>query len=438
MAHNEPSKPEDSAHDSPTVPPRSGTGPEATTAPKSNAINMALLELQGDIDVPERPAPPTEPARGTGEEPLKDVPPPPQPAESPVAESQLTPPPVEKSPLPEPESAAARLEETAVEPSPVTASSSLSSTPPISGRLERPSQRPPRAESPAPQPATENAPSLTTVLVAAAVVSLLFGLLGTWVYNRFFWDNKPPAVTASTTAPEEATPSLSAAELDPLKTRLGELGEQMDEFEKQLDDVSSKGTASADLTPIRQQIDDVAKAMTTIDPLAKRIDGISTRIEGIETSVNDLKGEFESLETKAAEPEKGNTVPTSTPISSTPTAVPAASELALENVNANLAGNTLLEGAELFKKGQYQQAYDIFAKLEKTNENDARVWYYAALSYGLASGEWGETTVNLAKKGVEREKAGTPKSSEIDALFRDLDSGTGKEWLAFKRKDVMK
>ena len=37
----------------------------------------------------------------------------------------------------------------------------------------------------------------------------------------------------------------------------------------------------------------------------------------------------------------------------------------------NLADKALSEGVELFKLGKYQQAYNFFEKLEKTNEKDA-------------------------------------------------------------------
>ncbi|SIN73033.1 hypothetical protein SAMN05444166_0491 [Singulisphaera sp. GP187] len=445
MAHDESSAQDDPIPDNPAVPPQSGSGPEPNATPKSNAINMTLLELQGDNNSADSPAPPTEPAR---------------PASEPTApESRLTTPlvenpvaaPVPPAPQPEPESVAAAREPLTVEPTSAPVSGTLSSTPPIAGRLERPSQRPTPTEPHTPLPATENGPSLTTVLIAAAVVSLAFGLLGAWTYDHFFQEGKPPiesAVASEPSAPDVvAPPSLSTAELKPLKTRLGELGEQVDAFEKQLDEASSQPSATTDLAPIRQQIDGVAKAVATIDPLSKQLEGINARIEGLETSLNGLKEDLGSLETKTVEPEKGNDPPSATPTSNTPTPVPAAAEpstpapLTLENADANLENNALSEGVELFKLGKYQQAYNFFEKLEKTNEKDARVWYYAALSYGLASGDWGETTpttTNLVKKGVEREKAGSPKSSEIDAFFRDLDTGTGKEWLAFQRKNVTK
>lgn len=45
-------------------------------------------------------------------------------------------------------------------------------------------------------------------------------------------------------------------------------------------------------------------------------------------------------------------------------------------------------------------------------------------------------TAELVQTGIEREKAGTPNSSEIDAGFRDLTPATGKDWLAAYRKSA--
>ena len=45
-------------------------------------------------------------------------------------------------------------------------------------------------------------------------------------------------------------------------------------------------------------------------------------------------------------------------------------------------------------------------------------------------------TAELVQTGIEREKAGTPSSSEIDAAVRDLTAATGKDWLAAYRQSA--
>jgi hypothetical protein len=39
-----------------------------------------------------------------------------------------------------------------------------------------------------------------------------------------------------------------------------------------------------------------------------------------------------------------------------------------------------------------------------------------------------------SQKGVERERAGTPKAPEIDAALTDLTQGTGRDWLSYFRR----
>jgi hypothetical protein len=91
-------------------------------------------------------------------------------------------------------------------------------------------------------------------------------------------------------------------------------------------------------------------------------------------------------------------------------------------------------GVERFHRGEYRQAYAVFRNSLQSQADDARVWYYAALSYGLASGDWGRDTQVMAEEGVAREKAGKPPKSEIDEAFAGLTRETGKDWLDFYRR----
>ncbi len=90
-------------------------------------------------------------------------------------------------------------------------------------------------------------------------------------------------------------------------------------------------------------------------------------------------------------------------------------------------------GVSRFRDKQYQQAYDVFRKLLQSQPDDARVWYYAALSYGLATRDWSRVTEVMAEEGVAREKAGKPPKDKIDSAFAGLTKETGKEWLDFYR-----
>ena len=72
---------------------------------------------------------------------------------------------------------------------------------------------------------------------------------------------------------------------------------------------------------------------------------------------------------------------------------------------------------------QYGEAYAVFRKLLQSQPDDARLWYYAALSYGLSNGDWGRMTQSMVDEGIAREKAGKPPKSEIDADSRRTDQG---------------
>jgi predicted Zn-dependent protease len=91
------------------------------------------------------------------------------------------------------------------------------------------------------------------------------------------------------------------------------------------------------------------------------------------------------------------------------------------------------QGVDLFKAGKYKEASDVFRKLTESNPDDARVWYYAALSRGSATKDWGGETTRLVEKGIEREKAGTPDSAKIDSVFTDLNAAF-RPWLDAYRK----
>ena len=91
------------------------------------------------------------------------------------------------------------------------------------------------------------------------------------------------------------------------------------------------------------------------------------------------------------------------------------------------------QAVELFKAGKYKEASDVFKTVENNDPKDARVWYYAAMSRGLSTADWKGNTETLVKKGIEREKAGTPKVEEIDSEFAKLPA-TVKPWLDYYRK----
>ena len=122
------------------------------------------------------------------------------------------------------------------------------------------------------------------------------------------------------------------------------------------------------------------------------------------------------------------------PPSTTPTPLPDTRRRARQARDRLADSKALSAAADLFRAGKYKEARDAFDKLEISNPDDARVWYYAALSYGFSTKDWTDGAVRLVEKGIAREEAGTPRTAEIDAEFKDLTPPNGKDWLSAYRK----
>jgi hypothetical protein len=123
----------------------------------------------------------------------------------------------------------------------------------------------------------------------------------------------------------------------------------------------------------------------------------------------------------------------------TPAAAPAAAATAAPApapAPASLSEDelALAQGVKLFKQSHFKEALGIFNILELKNPDDARIWYFAALSHGFATGQWGGGTERLVEKGIERERAGTPSTVLIDASFNDLTAAQGHDWIAEYRR----
>jgi hypothetical protein len=94
------------------------------------------------------------------------------------------------------------------------------------------------------------------------------------------------------------------------------------------------------------------------------------------------------------------------------------------------------QAVDLFKKGKFLEAKDAFARLQAVVPDDPRVWYFSALSNGLATRDWKGETERLVNTGIAKEKAGMTDKAKIDAAFADLTDNTGKAWLSYYRNKV--
>ncbi|QDV34318.1 hypothetical protein [Tautonia plasticadhaerens] len=96
--------------------------------------------------------------------------------------------------------------------------------------------------------------------------------------------------------------------------------------------------------------------------------------------------------------------------------------------------SALEQGIRQFRSDQFSAARDTFFELLEQEPDDARVWYFAALARGKATGDWKGETERLVLQGVELERAGSPPRVAIDAAFSGLAERQGGEWLRFYRR----
>lgn len=261
-----------------------------------------------------------------------------------------------------------------------------------------------------------------------------------------------PATTPETPAAKEAPDPTKA-----LATSVDALKSEMTALSKQLKDLQShvETTSKDEIHPLQGKIEALAKSTHTLASLPAKVaalDGRLTDVNGRVASVDKavtsgigsvrqellaLKGDVkrvgqaaeDAAKLAAAKPAASAAPATATPATTTPaTATPAAEPAVVDEDQsvAKLAG--------FYKSARYKEAADAFHNDEKSSPKDARAWYYAALSQGSATNVWTGEAERLVKKGVEREKAGTPKTSAIDTEFASLPA-TVKPWLDYYRKD---
>jgi len=223
-----------------------------------------------------------------------------------------------------------------------------------------------------------------------------------------------PAADAKPATDDKKPEVASTPVEDPkaLKGDVDALTKRIDAIQAKLDGMPKVG-AAADLKPLEEKVAHLAKVPDMVAPLPKKLDDLNGRIGSIGKELDGLKAEVAALK-KVPEP-----------AATTPTPGPA---------DVDVAGQAMGQAVDLFKKGKYKEAADAFRKLSQDEGNDARVWYYAALANGFATGNWKGDTEAYVKKGIEREKAGSPPPDRIDAVFTDLTTQTGKDWLAGYRK----
>jgi peptidoglycan hydrolase CwlO-like protein len=294
-------------------------------------------------------------------------------------------------------------------------------------------------------------------IVTSALLSLIFGAAGAWAYEKYLAQliaEKFPA--ASTTQGRDSEAPKNLTQMD---DRIKSLSDQYKQLQSRLDAVA-KPTPFPDLEqkvaqigqlsqqieaigkkldPLPAQLAESEKKVTELDTklkgaqvgqLSQQIEAIGKKLDPLPAQLVQSEKKVTELEAKLDELRKEVSVAHSrAPADRSRDGSPASSEKGESSVD------TALEpGVSQFRSARYREAYDVFQKLEQSHPDDARVWYYAALSYGLSSNDWGQTTRSMVEQGVTQEKSGHPQKSVIDSAFAGLTKETGKEWLDFYRR----
>jgi hypothetical protein len=281
--------------------------------------------------------------------------------------------------------------------------------------------------------------------VIPALLALACGFGGAYLYLRFLAEPAAanPATAASGSPDSGPNPAYATADdARSLREQIDRLSEQVDQVKKRVDDLP-KSVDSSDLESLRVRLADLAEANNTLSPLPGKVEHLDSRVSELSEMIRSIRDDLASLRSWVGGPDRAEPAPHSRadsgPRVTTPAplddrrrpARPASAKPADRSESRAMA-----RGAELFRGGRYKDALGVFDRLEISYPDDARVWYYAALSDGFANNSWNGGAVRLVEKGIAREQAGTPPKAEIDAEFHDLTTENGKDWLAAYRKRV--
>jgi hypothetical protein len=244
------------------------------------------------------------------------------------------------------------------------------------------------------------------VFLASAVLSLACGGLGAWAYGayaavpRAVPASDPPTADRPAPAPEDGWKEFNAR-FDHFEARLNRLQDQVSALPK--------------------------------DPAPSELDALKARVAGLDARLAAVGKAPESARTGVTSPRSGEGRPAPTAI-----AFSKRESARLAPEYGDVRGAAWERGNDLFARGRYAGALEIFRQMQADRPDDARVWYFSALASGFATRDWSGQTQRLALRGVERERAGTPGTDRIDSAFTSLTQATGKDWLAAYRRRAKK
>ncbi|MEW4568986.1 hypothetical protein AB1L88_14070 [Tautonia sp. JC769] len=317
-------------------------------------------------------------------------------------------------------------------------------------------------------------------LITASALALIFGLIGAWAYDAFL---SSPSSTAedpqgdqaiarageSVGDPDATEPSDSRNSPDPSgavraeSARIDRLADQVDRLRATVE--SSQSAPDPRVDALGDRLAELENRIAAVEPTSEVLEGLarqsrnqSEQIDAMADTIDRLESDLTSVKDRvdAAGGIGGGLLgsgsgrnaldsPLAAGIGAGSEAEappdPGQSEgLVRELVTPDpddadgAADSALEQGIDQFEADEFEEARQTFFELIEQEPGDARIWYYAALANGKATGEWKGETERLVLQGVDRERAGTPPKTAIDATFAGLTERQGSAWLDYYRR----
>ena len=186
------------------------------------------------------------------------------------------------------------------------------------------------------------------------------------------------------------------------------------------------------LRTMQIKMGELAREIDEVAQLPARVRHYDNQLETLREEVKSLRNRIESMAGASA-----GTGPRGASTSGLTLPSPAASSGPMAEIEPAATDPTMALGIDLLQRGQQATAREVFLRLQVAHPNDARVWYFSALSEGLTSGNWDGEAKRLAEKGLECERAGHPSTATIDAALATRTPIKGEDWIASLRRRVL-
>lgn len=321
------------------------------------------------------------------------------------------------------------------------------------------------------------APGWKTLLMTG-VLALVCGVAGAWGYSYFAGDSskadeqsqqggkkdgeksgggkssgkksgggKDKSGGSSEQGDEAASPRqipefTSADDAETLKKQIKHLDDRIDRLSQRIDRVTTPeeetppvlGTLQIQMSDLAKEVSEVANLPSQVHQLEQRLASVIEQMKTMRVRRASSTASFD-----AGEPSDANGASlTKSPVDDESSPDGEATPPAPIDDDTGVADATLDLAIGLFQEGQYPQARQVLVRLQRARPQDARVWYYSALTNGLTTGVWDGETKMLLDKAIKRERAGTPSRAQVDAALAGVKADQGKSWLARQRQPVAK